>query len=212
MRPSGNDLTYALASEFTIGPEMFATGSNVMEFRWQGAGVTDAFIAWMNSAVVVPGNPGVPGVVPEPSTYVLMGTGWWGWRGGGGRGERWLTALLRRGPRIGAAGVRSLASCPQRRRDVPPEALPVEAEPHARWVAKRSPTPVVTVSGTALRKLFRQMDLTGCWCGVPDVEFGNLAFLFRLLGVRAGGRWHAAFFTRNERFGSAAGLTGNPRR
>jgi hypothetical protein len=98
MRPCGSDLTYALASEFTIGPDVFATGSNVMEFRWQGDGVTDAFIARMNSAVVVPGNPGVPGVVPEPSTYVLMGTGWWGWRGGGGRGERW-----RRVHRRGAA-------------------------------------------------------------------------------------------------------------
>jgi hypothetical protein len=38
MRPCGSDLTDALASEFTIGPEMFATESNVMEFRRQGAG------------------------------------------------------------------------------------------------------------------------------------------------------------------------------
>ncbi len=60
-RPCGNDLRYQLASEFTIGPEMFATGSNVMEFRWQGDGVTDAFIARMNSAVLVPGNSGCRG-------------------------------------------------------------------------------------------------------------------------------------------------------
>ena len=38
MRPCGSDLKYALASEFTIGPDVFAAGSHVMEFRWQCAG------------------------------------------------------------------------------------------------------------------------------------------------------------------------------
>ncbi len=68
----GNDLTYTLASEFTIGPASFFAGMNTLEFRWQGDGVTDGFIARINSALI---EPGVPGVVPEPSTYVLMATG-----------------------------------------------------------------------------------------------------------------------------------------
>jgi PEP-CTERM motif len=71
----GPDLTYALGTEFTIGPSAFTAGNNILEFRWQGDGVTDGFVARINSAVVEPGNPGQPGVVPEPSTYLLMATG-----------------------------------------------------------------------------------------------------------------------------------------
>lgn len=68
----GPDNTFSLASEFVVGPSSFSTGLNILEFRWQGDGVTDGFVGRVNSAVVSPGN---PGVVPEPSTYVLMATG-----------------------------------------------------------------------------------------------------------------------------------------
>jgi hypothetical protein len=71
----GADNRFVLAPEFQIGPGAFQAGTNTLEFRWQGDGVTDGLVARVNSAVVVPGNPGVPGVIPEPSTYLLMGTG-----------------------------------------------------------------------------------------------------------------------------------------
>ena len=67
----GNDNTFRFPTEFTVGPSNFVTGSNRLEFRWQGDGVTDAIAVRVNSAVVTPD----PTVVPEPSTYALMATG-----------------------------------------------------------------------------------------------------------------------------------------
>ncbi len=71
----GGDNTFSLAPEFTVGPSSFMAGLNSIEFRWQGDGITDAIVIRSNTATVVPGNPGTPGVVPEPSTYALMATG-----------------------------------------------------------------------------------------------------------------------------------------
>lgn len=71
----GGDNTFSLASEFTVGPSSFIAGLNTVEFRWQGDGITDAIVIRSTAATVVPGNPGTPGVVPEPSTYALMATG-----------------------------------------------------------------------------------------------------------------------------------------
>ena len=68
----GGDNSFALASEVTIGPMNFLAGLNTIEYRWQGDGITDGIVIRSNAASVVPG---APGVVPEPSTYVLMATG-----------------------------------------------------------------------------------------------------------------------------------------
>ena len=72
----GADNTFSLAPEFTVGPSSFAAGLNSVEFRWQGDGTTDGIVIRSSTATTfVPGNPGTPGVVPEPSTYALMATG-----------------------------------------------------------------------------------------------------------------------------------------
>ena len=72
----GGDLSAQLAPEFTVGPSSFAAGLNSVEFRWQGDGTTDGIVIRSSTATTfVPGNPGTPGVVPEPSTYALMATG-----------------------------------------------------------------------------------------------------------------------------------------
>lgn len=69
----GNDNTFAFPPEFTVGPSSFQAGTNTIEFRWQGDGVTDGIAVRVNSSIVVPGPP--VGVIPEPSTYALMATG-----------------------------------------------------------------------------------------------------------------------------------------
>ena len=72
----GGDNTFSFAPEFTVGPSSFAAGLNSVEFRWQGDGITDGIVIRSSaSTTFVPGNPGTPGVVPEPSTYALMATG-----------------------------------------------------------------------------------------------------------------------------------------
>ena len=68
----GADNRFSFGPEFTVGPSSFTAGINTMDFRWQGDGVTDAIVIRSNSTTLVPG---VPGVVPEPSTYALMATG-----------------------------------------------------------------------------------------------------------------------------------------
>lgn len=71
----GTDNTFSLASQFTVGPSSFAAGLNTIEYRWQGDGITDAIVIRSNAATLAPRDPGMPGVVPEPSTYALMATG-----------------------------------------------------------------------------------------------------------------------------------------
>lgn len=71
----GSDNTFSLASAFTVSPSSFMAGLNTIDFRWQGDGITDAIVIRSTATTLVPGTPGVPGVVPEPSTYALMATG-----------------------------------------------------------------------------------------------------------------------------------------
>jgi hypothetical protein len=52
----------------------FATGLNTLEWRWTGDNTTDGMAVEISS-LSYNGGPPNPSVVPEPSTYALMGTG-----------------------------------------------------------------------------------------------------------------------------------------
>lgn len=62
--------TYNLASPQTF--TNFIAGLNSIEVRWTGDGITDGVLVSIDSYTLNPAN---PGVVPEPSTYLLMVTG-----------------------------------------------------------------------------------------------------------------------------------------
>ena len=64
--------TYLLAAPQTF--TNFIAGLNSIEVRWTGDGTTDGVLVSIDSFTLT--GPGVlPGVVPEPSTYLLMVTG-----------------------------------------------------------------------------------------------------------------------------------------
>jgi PEP-CTERM motif len=64
--------TYQLASPQTF--TNFIAGMNSIEVRWTGDGTTDGVLVSIDS-FTLNGPVGPPGVVPEPSTYLLMATG-----------------------------------------------------------------------------------------------------------------------------------------
>ena len=53
----------------------FLLGTNTLEVRWIGDNQTDGVAVEISALSFTPGSPGMPGVVPEPSTYALLGTG-----------------------------------------------------------------------------------------------------------------------------------------
>lgn len=65
--------TFAFGSAFTLSS--WLQGTNTIEFRWSGDNTTDGLAVVVDNQRFTPGTPGIPGVVPEPSTYALMLTG-----------------------------------------------------------------------------------------------------------------------------------------
>lgn len=68
----GPSNTYQLAPALTF--TQWITGLNTLEIRWTGDNTTDGALVAIDRVAFTPGN-GPPGVVPEPSTYLLMVTG-----------------------------------------------------------------------------------------------------------------------------------------
>ena len=73
-----SSINSAPISQFTIASSFFQTGMNTLDFRYTGDGITDGAEVVVLASTFTPGNPGTPGVVPEPSTYALMATGFAG--------------------------------------------------------------------------------------------------------------------------------------
>lgn len=65
------------ANNFQFGPSQtftsWVTGLNTLEFRWSGDNTTDGLLVSIDNVTLTP--PGNPGIVPEPSTYLLLGSG-----------------------------------------------------------------------------------------------------------------------------------------
>lgn len=63
-------------NSFRLAPAMTFTdwimGLNTLEIRWTGDGTTDGALVSIDNVTL---SPGVPGVVPEPSTYALLASG-----------------------------------------------------------------------------------------------------------------------------------------
>ena len=64
--------TYQLAPALTFTD--WITGLNTLEVRWTGDNITDGALVAIDRVAFTPRDI-VPGVVPEPSTYLLMATG-----------------------------------------------------------------------------------------------------------------------------------------